>query len=154
MKKKVKILRGLPGSGKSTWIQNYLAPLLNQCEKVDFAICSADDFFMVNGEYKFDPREISNAHRACYKMFVNSVVEGIETIFVDNTNTQLWEITPYIQFAEMMDYEVEIIEIRISPSVCFGRNVHGVPEHQIMKMAANWQNPLPWWNYRRIGADT
>lgn len=146
--KHVKIMRGLPGSGKSTWIDETILRLTGNWE-----VCSADHYFMINGEYKFDPREISNAHKSCYKKFVSAVTEGIDTIFVDNTNTQLWEMTPYIQFAELMDYEVEIIEFQILPEVCGPRNTHGVPAVQIKKMFDNWQDCLPWWKRTIITGD-
>ena len=47
------IMRGCPGSGKS-----YLASKLSR----GGAVLAADDFWMDNGEYKFDPERINEAH--------------------------------------------------------------------------------------------
>ena len=40
------LVRGLPGSGKSTFAKKLVHS--------DFLVCEADKYFMVNGEYKFD----------------------------------------------------------------------------------------------------
>ena len=43
-------MRGLPGSGKSTKARKIAGQF--------GVVYSTDDFFMVNGEYKFDPKMI------------------------------------------------------------------------------------------------
>ena len=47
--RKVIIMRGPSGSGKSTYIQKHFP---------DAYVCSADHFFIKNGEYVFEPAKI------------------------------------------------------------------------------------------------
>lgn len=37
------------------------------------AIISADDYFMKDGKYNFDPRLLSKAHNYCFKTFVDNI---------------------------------------------------------------------------------
>ena len=59
------IIRGLPGSGKST-----LATMIDFYHSVvdpeAVAIHEADQYFVKDGVYFFNPLEIPNAHRMCY----------------------------------------------------------------------------------------
>jgi hypothetical protein len=67
----VYIMRGVSGSGKSTWIANKIRELerlrLFVQPPVRTAVCSADDFFVhpSTGNYVYDPRKIGEAHMSC-----------------------------------------------------------------------------------------
>ena len=138
----VYIMRGIPGSGKSSWIANNLDRGL---------VCSADNFFMVDGEYRFNPAKLPEAHKACLRFFVELFDDSfVGDIIVDNTNTQLWELTPYLAFAEMKGHSVELIHIQCPVDVAAARNTHGVPKKAIEAMAARYEKPLPWWNQREV----
>jgi predicted kinase len=130
------IMQGLPGSGKSTWAKNHYPTA---------AVCSADDFFVVGGEYKFDPTKIGEAHKACFCRFLE-LVEGYPIIVVDNTNPTLWELSPYIRVGEAKGYEVTVVRVKTDPETCASRNVHGVPRQVILGMAKRIEKPLPFWN--------
>ena len=54
MNKNLYLLRGIPGAGKST--------LAKQLGDSHF---ETDGFFMVDGEYKFDPTKLRKAHEWC-----------------------------------------------------------------------------------------
>lgn len=53
------LIRGISGSGKST-LANSLS------EKTGSIHVEADQFFILNGEYKFDRSKLSEAHEKCY----------------------------------------------------------------------------------------
>jgi len=59
------LVRGLPGSGKSTFAR----ALSVNCY-------SADDFFTRDGVYDFDPRLIGNAHLECQDKTKHSLSYG------------------------------------------------------------------------------
>ena len=132
---KLTILRGISGSGKSTYAEeNY----------PNAAICSADDYFIMDGNYNFDPSKLSEAHGSCFRWANNYLSEGCDVV-IDNTNTQVWEMAPYILLAQSMHAKIEIIRIECNPSVAAKRNVHGVPEHIITRMCDRMEAPLPFW---------
>jgi len=142
--KTVVVLRGVPGSGKSTYIKtNY--PLAS--------VCSADDFFLdKNGKYVWDPKKIDSAHSTCLRKFLHNLQSGLETVVVDNTNVRLWEIAPYVALAKAYGYEAKIIRINIPAKTAANRNVHGVPLATVNKMIKGFERALPWWNEEVIEA--
>jgi len=124
-------MRGLPGSGKSTKAKSYGG-----------VICSADDFFILNGVYKFNRKLISAAHIHCSYNFTQAINRGEPLIIVDNTNTRKWEYEKYVKSAKSAGYEVVIDSLKdggVSCEELFKRNVHGVPLETIKKMLARWQ---------------
>ena len=53
--KQLILLRGLPGSGKSTFAKS-----------LGGIHIEADQYFMQDGEYKFDASQLKHAHNYCY----------------------------------------------------------------------------------------
>lgn len=134
---KVVILRGISGSGKSTYTKKNHPTAL---------ICSADDFFICkDGVYRFDAKQLGEAHKWCMNRFVHSCMQNLPEIVVDNTNTQLWEMSGYVQVAESQGYEVQIVRMETPVSLCAERNTHGVPLKAVQGMADRFQKVLPWW---------
>ena len=98
------LMRGVSGSGKSTLAEKI-------CAEQDFAvIVSTDHFFMVEGEYRFDPKRLGEYHAANVKRTEDAMVERCPCIIVDNTNTQAWEMKPYVELAVKHGYSVKIAE--------------------------------------------
>ena len=142
------ILRGLPGTGKS---------LLSQQLQMGWGNAksfSTDDYFMVRGEYQFDPSKLGEYHQKnlnaaddYMKRFKarSSVPSGSEIspiCIIDNTNTQHWEYEKYIQSAENNGFMVQIISIDWDAKdipLYAERNSHGVPVEAIYRMAARWE---------------
>lgn len=100
--KKLILMRGVSGSGKST-----LAKQLAE-QSSNHVIYSTDDFFMVDGQYKFDPKKIRVNHQRNQDRTYKAMKDGVELVIVDNTNTQAWEMKPYVEAAIKLGYEVEI----------------------------------------------
>lgn len=94
--KKVIILSGISGSGKSTYAKKLVGDSFGQEECTGVVVCSADHFFMQTGEYKFDASMLSLAHGECFKDFIEEVQRGTSLVLVDNTNTSVAEIAPYV----------------------------------------------------------
>ncbi|XP_064636316.1 uncharacterized protein LOC135493188 isoform X3 [Lineus longissimus] len=81
------MMRGCPGSGKST-----LASQL----KFSGVILSTDDYFTKNGRYLFRKEKIGDAHQWNQKRALEKMKGGVNPIIIDNTNTQTWEMKPYV----------------------------------------------------------
>ena len=135
--KKVLILRGVPGSGKSRYAHKAV-------EGVDpNRICSADQYFEQGGGYYFDPLKLPEAHGFCFGRFLEALQDGYPLIVVDNTNTHHWEYVNYEKAARLVGYKIEFVEFRAftvdAIRLCFDRNQHGVPRDIIAKMAVNFE---------------
>jgi predicted kinase len=131
------LVRGLPGSGKSTFATH----IWNE-----YAVCEADKFFYdKEGNYNFDPSKIKDAHAWC-KNEVETRMKDHQLnpqyypeIAVSNTFTQEWEMKDYYDLAEKYGYKVVslIIENRHG-----GKNVHGVPEDKLEIMKNRFEIKL------------
>jgi len=144
--KKIVIMRGVSGSGKSTKAKEMIREILPlpRGENVGI-ICSADQFFVdpKTGRYEFDHRKLGSAHAYCRAKVEAAVELGANLIIVDNTNTQKWEFEPYIAIAEENEYECEEVMVGTlnddDLKVYANRNKHGVPLESIRKMAKRFQ---------------
>jgi predicted kinase len=126
--KELFLLRGLPGAGKST-----LAKALGG-EQVE-----ADQYFIVDGEYRFDPTKIKTAHEWCRNQVSDWMFLEFERIVVSNTFTQEWEMEAYIKMAKEKGYRVYslIVENRHG-----GENIHGVPVDKLEQMKNRFEFKL------------
>ncbi len=122
------ITRGLPGSGKSTFAQSLDCPFVE-----------ADMYFDHNGEYKFDPTKLRDAHNWCRNKVRDWMMVDTPKIAVSNTFTQNWEMETYYELAKEFGYTVfsVIVENRHD-----GTNTHNVPEQTIQKMKDRFEIKL------------
>ena len=133
MKKILYLLRGVPGSGKSTVAQN-----------IGGTHFETDKYFMVDGEYKFDPTKLKQYHQMCQDevnlaMIQNHTAHLNDVIVVSNTFSQEWEMKPYFDLAKTYGYQVFslIVENRHG-----GLNQHGVPEDKVQIMKDRFEIKL------------
>lgn len=109
---KVTILRGISGSGKTTWAKKN-AP--------DATIVSTDNFYVVDGVYTYDINKLEENHRKAFRLHLDSLAAGKEWIVVDNTNVHAWEYSPYVLAAGAYGYEVELLTFECSVEVSMSR---------------------------------
>jgi predicted kinase len=126
------ILRGLPGSGKSTFAKT-----------MDNAfVVSADDYHVgSDGVYRFDPKRAGYAHNECLSLYITALTNGSNwattPVIVDNTNTTLVELAPYVRIAEALDLEYVIRYFVCPLEVAAKRQTHGVPLTTMLAMQRN-----------------
>lgn len=125
MDKQVIIMRGVSGSGKSTYIKENFA---------DAVVVSADKYFMKEGKYCWDASKIGAAHGQCRARFKQALSKSKELVVVDNTNTKLSEFKGYLSVAEEYGYKVEVVRLDVPLDTLYGRNVHGVPDASVKAM--------------------
>jgi predicted kinase len=138
---RVILLRGISGSGKST-LANKLA-----LETPNTVICTADDYFMVDGAYKFDRNKLGEAHQACYQKFFVEITKGTDLVIVANTNTTTKELVNYVGICEDAGVPFEIITVNCPVEVAIQRNAHSVPKKTILRQYDNLirvQFPKSW----------
>ena len=90
VEKKLYIMVGLPGSGKSTFTQSLDNPV----------ICSADQYFEKTGKYEFDPDKLVSAHQASKNKCLDNMLMSKPVIVIDNTNLTNKDRRPYEDMAE------------------------------------------------------
>lgn len=128
------ILRATSSSGKSTF-----ASYLSNLHK-DAVICCADDYFTdEDGNYKFDPRGLKDAHENCFSKFEGALSNGVSLIIVANTNTSNKEFQPYIDKAEKLGYSVISLIVEKRHIL---KNNHNVPDHVLVTQAARIKDSL------------
>lgn len=133
------LLRGLPGSGKTT--------LARELKGRTGVILSTDDFFRdKHGKYKYEANKLSNAHQWNKHRARQRLKEGKTPIIIDNTNIEIWEMKPYIKLALQFGYEVDIIDPdtpwRLNPKELAKRNIHGVPKSKIVEMKGRYKSDV------------
>jgi len=123
---KVVIMRGASGSGKSTYAKKHYP---------DAVVCSADSYFVdAQGDYNFDPTKLGAAHGQCKRSFKDALDRSEPLVVVDNTNTTLRELQPYVQLARARGYDVDVVRVETPLDVAAKRNVHGVPFDAVKRM--------------------
>jgi predicted kinase len=134
MQKILTIIRGLPGSGKSSYAESI---------RGNNPVCSADDFFTVNGVYTFDGSKLGMAHADCQSR-VNAVLYHRDSsVIVANTFTQRWEMEQYLVMAKYNNARVVVIDCfdgGMDDETLAQKNVHGVPLESIRAMRARWEH--------------
>jgi predicted kinase len=126
MEKILYIVRGIPGSGKSTFAKT-----------LGGIHIEADQYFVdADGNYNFDGSKIKLAHEYCRIktkawMKINGDLVSEDKIVVSNTFTQEWEMESYFELAKEFGYKVFSIIVENRHE---GINVHNVPEDKIEQM--------------------
>jgi len=132
--KSIILIRGLPGSGKSS-----LARVISG--NGNYPIYSVDDFFTdkESGSYNFDHKQNHLAYSACVDNTRKSMEARCEKIFVDNTFTMDWEMEPYEKLAKEFDYRVYVVTVENRHG---GTNIHGISEEMVERMASKYEVKL------------
>ena len=128
------LLRGLPGSGKST-----LGAVL--CENGKYPVLSIDSYFTnaQTGEYIFEHSKNHLAYKQCEEQTRAEMERGCEKIFVDNTFTLEWEMEPYFKLAGEFGYRLFVLTVENRHG---NTNIHNISREQLGKMAAKYKLKL------------
>lgn len=127
-KPKLFVMRGVPGAGKSTF--------LDQMRHPPVTVCSADHHFIqADGTYMFDATQLPVAHGDCFRKFSNLLEAKTSPLAVDNTNRNWKAMGRYVEAGLAAGYDVEVVDLQTPYKVAAARNVHGVPEAAVLKMA-------------------
>ena len=120
---KLILVRGLPGSGKSTIARSLSDGTWTRHLETDMYWINT-----ITGEYEFVPERIKDAHLWCQKGVDHILNQGY-SVAVSNTFTQKWELQPYFEIAKKYGIIPQVI-------LCQNqfKNIHNVPEEVLVKM--------------------
>ncbi len=125
------IIRGLPGSGKSTYAKAQF-PHHKHFE--------ADMFFVRDGKYRFDFTKLNEAHDWCVGETARALYNGHDVV-VTNTFIQTWEFDSYMSAVSDIEFDTGAeISIRVVEMKTQYQNIHGVPEDKLQKMRNRWHS--------------
>ncbi|XP_067999167.1 NEDD4-binding protein 2-like 2 [Melanerpes formicivorus] len=134
------ILRGLPGSGKSTLSRILLG------QSREGIVFSTDDYFRQQDGYTYNAAHLGDAHDWNQRRAKQAMEQGKSPVIIDNTNTQAWEMKPYVEVALEKGYRVEFHEPdtwwKFDPEELEKRNKHGVTREKIAQMLERYEYPI------------
>ncbi|WP_432459161.1 ATP-binding protein [Agarivorans sp. QJM3NY_25] len=117
------LIRGLPGSGKSSLAASLAAVHLE-----------ADMYFVdALGNYHYRGEEIAQAHQWCQQQTA-AYLALAKDVVVANTFVRQWEMAPYRALAKQYGARLKIICCTANYS-----NIHGVSLDTIEKMRQQWE---------------
>lgn len=126
--KQLILVRGIPGSGKSTFAQTLGGKHIE-----------TDMFFNIDGDYHFDGSQLKRAHNWCRTIVCGWMSDGEDKIVVSNTFSMDWEMQEYFDMAKEFGYQVfSIIMENRHDNV----NTHQVPNEVIEKMRLRFEIKL------------
>jgi len=129
MEKNLIIVRGIPGSGKTTF-----------AEMICKIVFSADDYHTdKDGNYNWKPENVGKAHEWCQAQTAKAMERGVSKICVANTSTTEREMRPYRRLAQKFGYKVFSIVVENRHG---GNNTHDVPAETLTKMTNRFEIKL------------
>lgn len=121
---KLTLIRGLPGSGKSTMARKIA---------IDTDALHVEADMWVDYSQPYTPEVAKRAHAICQSQARHALISG-GSVVVSNTFTRQWEMQPYLDMARQYGAQVEII----TATGDYG-SIHNVPAEVIKAMRERWE---------------
>ena len=129
------LVRGLPGSDKSTYAKSYFVGHIH---------LEADMYFIQSdGSYDWTADRLGKAHNWCFETAKIMLNNGYDVV-VSNTFTTLKELNPYIELANQNDIQYAVFRMTSEYN-----SIHNVPQIVIEKMRIRFEDyeqevMVPW----------
>lgn len=129
------IMRGLPGSGKSTFVR-MLSSNLDDC-----TVHAVDDLHRDgDGRFRWDEDKAARNYELNYANFVRSCAEGRDVVVCDCMNLTHDEVQRYVSIAEQFGYGTYVVTpAPVAAAASARRNQHGVSLAHARLMLSAWE---------------
>lgn len=132
MDKVLILIRGLPGSGKTT-----LAKTLAEGKLGSYPICSEDDYYKdENGVYKWSKEKELEAKQLCIADTIKFISFGFTKLFVTNVFLTQKDLEPYLNLAKKYNYRCHVL---IAQNTHGNQSVHNVKLEDFEEMQRNFE---------------
>lgn len=130
------IMRGLPGSGKSTFVSKFVKPLKGS------VIHAVDDLHIDDdGIFKWSEDHADRNYELNYANFVVSLSKGKDFVVCDCMNLTSREVQRYVSIAEEFDYMTYVITASPQTAKELTRqNKHGVSLVHMKELMTRWEH--------------
>ena len=136
MNKKLIIIRGCPGSGKTTFAEF----IKRMCSSGSAVHYEADRWMIDNiGRYQFDAKRLGYCHSRCQNMVEEAMVAAIPVVIVSNTFTKVSEMKVYLDFAAKYGYSVTSLVMEKHHN---NKDIHGMNEETLVRMENNLRQSI------------
>ena len=136
--KKLKIIRGVPGIGKRSYVY-YLEHGLNR----EFTVCDINDYFTKKKQYNFIGKELAKAEADTMNCFINAIKNKDARIYVIGTFEKTWMYKNFVDLAEINGYSINITELEcknVDELKHFNkRSKHDIPYSKSLKSFTDWE---------------
>jgi len=117
------LIRGLPGSGKSTIAS----------KMIGYKHVEADMYFVKNGVYTFEPNRLQQAHDWCYAQVAKALKAGCKVV-IANTFVRRSEVEPYVGLANSLGVGYQVVH-----ASGVWQSIHNVPAVTVERMRDRWE---------------
>ena len=134
--KTVVILRGIPGSGKSSFVK-----MISMCHD-DTVIHEIDDLHKdAQGKFFWDEANAERLYTLNFANFVISCSKGRQLIIFDAINIEVKDFQHYVDIAEKYGYKVYVVcPNPPTPEESSKSNTHHTSAVQAREMYERWEN--------------
>lgn len=103
-------------------------------------VCTADDYFEKDGEYKFDVTQLGDAHNGCQRKFDDALNnQNVKNIVVANTNIKPKDFEYYEKKAQEAGVRVVYVVLEKRHE---NVNIHNVPQNVLDRQHSELQQNL------------
>ena len=128
------IVRGLPGSGKTTATRKLAA-------ETGAILIDPDALLVQGGEYRWSPERFESAKYFAGEMMASAARMDADIIYADvlPKRDEVYALLAWVRSARKF-YDLKVYDLKITVEESKKRNIHNVRAEDIERMAREWED--------------